>query len=188
MQATVKSITLIAALGSNRAIGFEGRMPWHLPGELQHFKATTMGKSIVMGRKTWEAIGRSLPGRQNIVISRDRAYIAIGCLVVDSLAAAIASADSMEVMVIGGGELYRQALPLAGRMVLTVVDCSPQADTWFPEWDRSMWTLVGQRDVSSSSVTPLSYQVQEWLRTGRLESFAISDSDPAPGTAAHRPA
>jgi dihydrofolate reductase len=141
-------------------------MPWHLPGELQHFKETTMGKSIVMGRKTWESIGRSLPGRQNIVVSRNRAYRAEKCLVTGSLEEAIAVAETMEVMVIGGGELYRQAMPLARRMVLTVVDCSPRADTWFPEWDHSMWKLVSEREVVSCATNPISYRVQEWLKPG----------------------
>jgi dihydrofolate reductase len=165
MQGVEKTITIIAAVASNQAIGFVGRMPWHLPAELQHFKETTMGKAIVMGRRTWESIGRALPGRQSIVVSRNSGYVANGCQMAGSLAAAIAIAEGSEVMVIGGGELYRQALPLARRMILTVVDCAPEADTWFPQWDRSMWRLVSRRDVSSDEKNPLSYQVQEWLRT-----------------------
>ena len=165
MPGTQKTITLIAAVASNGAIGFNGRMPWHLPAELRHFKETTMGKAIVMGRRTWESIGRALPGRQSIVVSRNSTYFAQGCEVTGSLAAALAIAEGTEVMVIGGGELYRQALPLARRMILTVVDCAPEADTWFPQWDRSMWRLVSRRDVSSDGKNPLSYQVQEWVRT-----------------------
>ena len=112
-----KKVTLIAALGRNRAIGLDGRMPWHLPSELQHFKRTTMGKALVMGRKTWQAIGRPLPGRQNIVISRNPAFKATGIDVADSLERAIEIARSEEVMIIGGGQLYEQALPLADRIV-----------------------------------------------------------------------
>jgi dihydrofolate reductase len=106
-----------------------------------------------------------LPGRQSIVVSRNSGYFAQGCQVTGSLTAAIALAEGSEVMVIGGGELYRQALPLARRMILTVVDCAPEADTWFPQWDRSEWSLVSRRDVSSDEKNPLLYQVQEWVRT-----------------------
>ena len=98
-------ITLVAAMGKNRAIGLDGRMPWHLPAELQHFKQVTMGKAIVMGRKTWQSIGRPLPGRQNIVISRNSDFIAIGADVVGSLEAALEISESEEIMVIGGGQL-----------------------------------------------------------------------------------
>ena len=100
-----KRITLIAAMGRNRAIGLEGAMPWHLPRELRHFKETTMGKPIVMGRKTWESIGRVLPGRQNIVVTRNPDYVAEGCDVTGSLEGAVARASGREVMIIGGGQL-----------------------------------------------------------------------------------
>jgi dihydrofolate reductase len=173
MQGGEKTITLIAAVASNQAIGIGGRMPWHLPAELQHFKETTMGKAMVMGRRTWESIGRALPGRQSIVVSRDSRYAAKGCRVAGSLSAAIAMAEGSEVMVIGGGELYRQALPLARRMILTVVDCAPEADTWFPQWDRAMWRLVSRRDVSGDEKNPLPFQVQEWVRTSPASPSVI---------------
>jgi dihydrofolate reductase len=139
-------------------------MPWHLPGELRHFKETTMGKTVVMGRKTWEAIGRPLPGRQNIVISRSAGYCAAGCEIAGSLGDALRAAASEEVMIIGGGQLYRQALTLASRMVITVVECAPPADTWFPEWDRSLWRVVQTRDVPAEEDNPFSYRVQELVR------------------------
>lgn len=120
-------------------------MPWHLPGELQHFKAVTMGKPIVMGRKTWESIGRPLPGRQNIVISRNQDYLAEGADCVTSLQQALKVANGEEVMVIGGGELYSQALPLANRMILTWVDCFPEADTFFPSWDTAEWHEISRQ-------------------------------------------
>ena len=129
-----KTITIIAAMAQNRAIGLAGAMPWHLPGELRHFKETTMGKPIVMGRKTWESIGRALPGRQNIVVTRNREYCADGCLVVQSLPLAVEQAEGNEIMIIGGGQLYQLALLATDRMVLTLVDCAPEADTWFPQW------------------------------------------------------
>ena len=151
-------------MGSNRAIGLDGQMPWHLPGELKHFKETTLGKAIVMGRKTWEAIGRPLPGRQNIVISRNREFRAEGCDVAASLEDAIAQAGSDEVMVIGGGELYRQAMHMADRMILTLVDCAPQADTWFPEWDPQVWRVIGSRSFSADDSNSMAYRVQELAR------------------------
>ena len=140
-----KSITLVAAMGKNRAIGLDGRMPWHLPAELQHFKQTTMGKAIVMGRKTWQAIGRPLPGRQNIVVSRNAGFEATGADLADSLMAAVEISQADEIMVIGGGQLYTLALPLAERMVLTLIDVEPEADTWFPEWDIRQWQQTRER-------------------------------------------
>jgi dihydrofolate reductase len=159
-----KQITLIAALGRNRAIGLDGRMPWHLPAELQHFKRTTMGKSLVMGRKTWQAIGRPLPGRQNIVISRNPAFKATGIDVADSLASAVEIARSEEVMIIGGGQLYQQALPIAHRMVLTLIDIEPEADTWFPEWNGNQWEQVREQRYDADEQNPLAYSIVELIR------------------------
>jgi dihydrofolate reductase len=159
-----KAITIIAAMARNRAIGLAGAMPWRLPGELRHFKETTMGKPIVMGRKTWESIGRALPGRQNIVVTRNRDYRAEGCLVVQSLPLAIERAEGDEIMVIGGGELYRQALPTADRMVLTLVDGTPAADTWFPEWNESEWTEISRRSQAIDENNELAYEVVELMR------------------------
>jgi dihydrofolate reductase len=162
---TGKTITLIAAMARNRAIGLNGEMPWHLPGELQHFKAATMGKAIVMGRKTWESIGRALPGRQNIVVTRNPGYRAAGCLVVTSLDEAIRRAEGGEVMIIGGGQLYRQALPRADRMILTRVDCEPGADTWFPAWPEADWKEVSRRSQPADDRNPLAFEVVELVRT-----------------------
>jgi len=159
-----KAITIIAAMARNRAIGFESRMPWHLPGELRHFKETTWGKPIVMGRKTWESIGRVLPGRQNIVVTRNGGYLAKGCFVVQSLPLAVEEAEGDEVMIIGGGQLYRQALPEAGRMVLTLVDCSPHADTWFPEWNEDEWQEISRRSQALDKNNKLAYDVIELIR------------------------
>lgn len=159
-----KAITIIAAMAQNRAIGLAGAMPWHLPGELKHFKETTMGKPIVMGRKTWEAIGRALPGRQNIVVTRNRDYCAEGCLVVHSLAFAVEQAQGNEIMVIGGGQLYRQALPGAERMVLTLVDCTPEADTWFPQWNENEWSEISRRSQLKDENNELAYEVVELIR------------------------
>ena len=159
-----KTITIIAAMARNRAIGMAGAMLWHLPGELKQFRETTMGKPIVMGRKTWESIGRALPGRQNIVVTRNPKYCAEGCLVVSSLSLAIEQAEGEEIMVIGGGQLYQQVLPAAARMVLTLVDCAPEADTWFPEWNENEWSEISRRSQTIDENNELAYQVVELIR------------------------
>jgi dihydrofolate reductase len=167
-----KRITLVAAMARNRAIGLDGAMPWHLPRELKHFKDTTMGKPIVMGRKTWESIGRVLPGRQNIVVTRNREYEASGCDVVPSLEDAIAAAEGDEVMIIGGGQLYTEALQFADRMVLTLVDCEPGADTWFPDWDEKAWRETSSRSEQPDEKNPHAYRVIDLVRVeGQHETF-----------------
>jgi dihydrofolate reductase len=183
-----KRITLIAAMARNRAIGKDGDMPWHLPGELRHFKDATMGRAIVMGRRTWESIGRPLPGRQNIVVTRNPHFEAPGCDLAGSLQAAIGLAASEEVMIIGGGQLYAQALPFADRMVLTLVDCEPEADTWFPEWDPRPWRCVGRRVVSADENNPYDYTVAEWVRFEPLIRSDDDENGQEPGTTADPPA
>lgn len=165
-----KKVTLVAAMALNRAIGLDGAMPWHLPRELKHFKDTTMGKPIVMGRKTWESIGRALPGRQNIVVTRNPGYRAEGCDVVDSLEAAAYAAGGDEIMVIGGGQLYAEALPNADRMVLTLVHVEPQADTWFPEWDAGEWKEAASREEVPDENNPHAYRVIELVRISGTSS------------------
>ena len=162
-----KTITLIAAMGKNRAIGLDGRMPWHIPAELQHFKQATMGRAIVMGRKTWESIGRPLPGRQNIVISRNPVYIADGAETTVSLERALQLSESKEVMVIGGGQLYALALPLAQRMVLTLIELEPDADTWFPEWDSQSWQQTTEKKFPADENNKLAYRTVELVRVSR---------------------
>jgi len=159
-----KSITLIAAMGKNRAIGMNGRMPWHIPAELQHFKKTTMGKTIVMGRKTWQAIGRPLPGRQNIVVSRNPDFQAKGVDSATSLDDAAAKSESDEVMIIGGGQLYALALPLAKRLVLTLIDIEPEADTWFPEWSEQEWSQTSEKHYPVDENNKLAYRIIELNR------------------------
>ncbi len=124
----------------NRVIGRDNRLPWHLPADLKRFKQITMGKPIIMGRNTYESIGKPLPGRTNIVVSGNPAYPAPGCVVVQSLSAAIdAAQDAAEIMVIGGARLYEQAISLAHRIYLTEVQASFAGDTWFPHIDRDQW-------------------------------------------------
>jgi dihydrofolate reductase len=134
-------------MARNRVIGASGAIPWHLPGELKRFKSLTMGHHIVMGRKTWESIGRALPGRVSVVVTRDRGYRAPGALVAHSLDEAIAACGKdAEIFVIGGAGLYAQALPRAGRLYLTTVDAEIPGDTTMPEFDPGDW-----REVSSQS-------------------------------------
>ena len=139
-------------------------MPWHLPAELQHFKKATMGKAIVMGRKTWQAIGRPLPGRQNIVVSRSPDFHAEGVDLATSLEGAVASSQNDEVMIIGGGQLYALALAQANRMVLTLIDIEPEADTWFPEWDEKEWSQVSEEHFPIDDNNKLAYRIIELNR------------------------
>lgn len=129
----MQRITLVVAHARNRVIGHKGRMPWHLPADLAHFKAVTMGKTMVMGRKTFESIGRALPGRRSIVITRDSAFTALATDVAFSFEEALSLAGDGEVMVIGGGQVYAMALPLAHRIQLTEIEAEIGGDTYFPE-------------------------------------------------------
>ena len=178
-----KVITIVAAMARNRAIGLHGALPWHLPRELRHFKETTLGKAIVMGRRTWESIGRPLPGRQNIVVTRNPDFRAASCAVAGSLDAAVALAAGDEVMIIGGGQLYAEALPVADRMVLTLVDCAPDADTWFPDWSDAEWLQVAVRDERADERNPFDYRVIELTRRPGGD-----ETSRAPGTPAGPPA
>jgi dihydrofolate reductase len=138
-------VSLIVAMDRNRVIGAGGRLPWHIPEDLKRFRRLTLGHHIVMGRKTWASIRRSLPGRTNIVVTRDRSFAAEGAIVAHSLEAALAvAAGDEEVFVIGGGELYAQALPLADRLYITEVHGEFVGDTWFPEPPAGAWHEVSR--------------------------------------------
>ena len=137
-------ISVIAALAKNRVIGIENRLPWRLPEDLAHFKSLTLGHPILMGRKTFESLGRPLPGRTNIVITRNPDYRPEGCLVADSIPGALALCTDDEVFFIGGAELYAQAIPLADRLYLTEVDIEAEGDAWFPGYDRSVFREVSR--------------------------------------------
>lgn len=141
---------LVAALARNGVIGAQGKLPWHLPEDLQHFKRLTLGHPVIMGRRTWESLGRPLPGRENVVISRRPGYAAAGASVASSLQAAIAlCAGEPVAFVIGGAEIYAAALPLADGLVMTEIDRDYAGDTRFPEWDRKAWK-VSQREAHTS--------------------------------------
>lgn len=135
-------ISAIVAMAENRVIGINNRLPWHLPADLRHFKALTTGHPILMGRKTYQSIGRPLPNRTNIVITRDRSLSAPGCVVVASLEEAVQEAmksGSGEIFIIGGAEVYRQLMPEIHRIYLTIVHQEIEGDTWFPELAAGEW-------------------------------------------------
>ena len=140
-------ISLIVAMAENRVIGRDNQLPWRIPEDLKHFKALTMGKPIIMGRKTYESIGRPLPGRDNIVITGDTLYRAEGCQVVHSIEEALRSVGAAEeAMIIGGAALYRQTLQDADRLYLTLVKAQPEGDTWFPKIEPQEWREI-RREV-----------------------------------------
>jgi len=138
--------SLIVAMSRNRVIGTEGRMPWHLPDDLKRFRELTWGKPILMGRRTFEAIGRPLPGRDNFVLSRNLNYRAAGCRVFISSQAMLEAACKLhpEPMIIGGATLYETFMGKAGRIYLTLVDTETRGDTFFPELDEKVWRRVAE--------------------------------------------
>jgi dihydrofolate reductase len=152
-------LSLIVARAANGVIGNKGGLPWHIPSDLKHFKSLTMGHPIIMGRKTWESIGRPLPGRRNIVVSRQDTFAAPGAQVVTSLQAALdACGGEVEVFVIGGEQLYRQALPLADRLYLTEIGREFEGDTKFPGLSDEDWLESHRLSVPDDpSGVPLSY-------------------------------
>jgi dihydrofolate reductase len=155
-------ISLVVAMAGNRVIGRDQALPWHLPADLAHFKALTMGKPILMGRKTWESIGRPLPGRLNLVLTRDPGYQAGGATTVTSVDAAIdACTGAPELMVIGGAGVYRDLLPAANRLYLTEVSTNVDGDTYFPELDMSEWREVSreQRQADEKNACDMSFVI-----------------------------
>lgn len=155
------NLVLIAALARNGVIGINNTLPWHLPEDMKHFRDTTRGKPVIMGRKTWESLPdafRPLPGRHNIVVSRNPAYLAEGATVVSSLTAALdAAVNADDVFVIGGAELYRQALPLAQRMVLTRIEQDFEGDAHFPPFTDADWQMTQQDAHVSNNGLPFSF-------------------------------
>jgi dihydrofolate reductase len=151
-------ISLIAAMAKNRVIGADNRIPWRLPDEQQLFKRLTLGHHIIMGRKTYESIGRLLPGRTTVIVTRKPDYIVAGAIIAHSLKDALnAAARDDDVFVIGGAELFAEALPLASRLHLTVVDAEPGGDTFMPDIDFSQWREVSHEHHPSDERHVLAY-------------------------------
>lgn len=152
-------LSIIAAMGANRVIGSGNKLPWHMPADLKHFKAVTMGKPVIMGRKTWESIGRPLPGRRNVVVTRSRSYKAEGTEVVHSLDEAVDLVrPSEEAFVIGGAELFAQALPRADRLYLTMIDHPFQGTVYFPPIDPTGWCEISRKECDSDEQNPHTYR------------------------------
>ncbi|MEH6502308.1 MAG: dihydrofolate reductase [Cycloclasticus sp.] len=157
---------MIVAMADNRAIGKDNELLWHLPDDFKHFKAITMAKPILMGRKTYQSIGRPLPGRKNIVVTRDLTFTADGVLVVNSIDAALdAVKEDAEVMVIGGASFYQQMLPLADRLYVTHVHHHFDADTFFPEIDADQWRVVEQTEHAADERHAYSFSFVEYQKT-----------------------
>lgn len=186
MTAEPPHIALVAAAGRNRVIGREGTLPWHLATDLARFRRLTRGKPVVMGRKTFETIGRPLPHRLNIVISRNPAFAPAGAEVVPSLEAALARAATEarargadEISVIGGGEIYAQALPLADRIYLTEVDATPDGDAYFPHLDPGRWTVMRREAHSAGPQDDHAFVFVDYERSVDYEWGIDSDRSTA---------
>lgn len=161
-------LTLVVAYSQNRTIGRDNALPWKLPGDLAHFKRTTLGCPIVMGRKTWESLGRPLPGRRNIVISRNTAYQAQGAHVVPDLAAALAACDGeVEVFVIGGAQIYVAALPAAHRIVATEVKARVEGDAFFPYLPSFEWREASRQPQPAENGYAYDFVEYERVAPGR---------------------
>lgn len=160
-----KNISLIAAVSSNNVIGRQNRLPWYLPEDLKNFKQLTIGKPIMMGRKTFESLGRVLPGRTNIVITRNPIYQPQGCRVFSNIDHALQTfANCPEIMVIGGASFYEQMMPLSNTLYLTRIDHEFDGDAHFPPFDPSVWTEQSRRDYQQQQEPFLHYSFRVYRR------------------------
>jgi len=151
-------LSIIVAMANNRVIGCDNKMPWHLSADLKKFKKITMGKPILMGRKTFESIGRPLPGRTNIIISRQKSYSVLGCQVFTNINSALkAFDDAEEIMIIGGSGIYEALLPLTENIYLTQINHNFKGDVFFPELDNSQWNEVTNLKVFDDKTVPFDY-------------------------------
>jgi dihydrofolate reductase len=152
-------LSLIAAVSDNGVIGKDNKMPWHLPADLKYFKTTTLGKPIIMGRKTWESLGQILPGRRHIVITRNKNYNAEGVAVVHSPEAALEQvSDVGEAIIIGGAHLYEAMLPQCDRLYLTEIKAEFEGDTFFPKWNKKNWKISFTESHQADERNPFAYQ------------------------------
>lgn len=151
-------ISLIAAMGENRVIGKNNTLPWDMPSDMQRFRTLTRDKPVIMGRATHISIGRPLPHRTNIVLTRQPDFLTKGCVVVHSVHDALAAArDAKEVMIIGGGSIYEQFLPLAHRMYLTIIHAPFEGDAFFPDYDVRIWKEIERTDFPADDQNPHPY-------------------------------
>ncbi|NVJ59032.1 MAG: type 3 dihydrofolate reductase [Gammaproteobacteria bacterium] len=156
---TLPKISLICAMANNRVIGKDNAMPWHMPADLKHFKQTTMGKPIVMGRKTFESIGRPLPGRENVVITRNKDWHSEGVTVVESIEQALEHLQQHdEIMITGGGNIYQQTIDQADRLYLTFIDLTTDGDAFFPKYDHLELKTVAEETHKADDKNPYEYR------------------------------
>ena len=164
----MSNLSIIVAMAKNRIIGINNTLPWRIPADLQHFKKLTMGHHLIMGRKTFESIGRPLSGRTTVVVTRDRSLKIDGCIVAHSLPEAIASCTSdPQIFVVGGADIYAQALGLADTLLITEIQQEIAGDAWFPEFNRSEWLEVSREKHSQETPQPLEYHFVTYHRNGR---------------------
>ena len=159
-------ISLIAAMAKNRVIGRQGDIPWRIPGEQKIFKKITLGHAVIMGRKTFESLDQPLRDRTNIIVTRQKGYRAEGCLVAHDLAGAIkcCPADEDEAFICGGGQLYHEALPLAGRIYLTVIPRDIHGDTYFPDFSLTEFKATQTESIQIEGVEPYNFYIYERIR------------------------
>ena len=159
------TISIITAVSENNVIGLDNKLPWHLPADLKHFKSTTMGHHIIMGRKTFESFGKPLPDRVNIIITRQRDFKAGDCIVVHSLEEAIrAVKNDDEPFICGGAAIYKEALQIANKMYLTRIHGSFEGDTFFPEFDQSSWKEIQREEFEPDERNPHRYSFSVFER------------------------
>jgi dihydrofolate reductase len=154
----MKKLSLIAAMSTNRVIGLNNRLPWRLSADLKRFKNLTMGHSLLMGRKTYESIGRPLPGRTIVVLTRQKDFAPPGVLVAHTLDQALKMAPGDEIFIAGGAEIYQQTLPLADRLYLTIVEGEFAGDAHFPPFDESDWRLLSEEHHEPTETSPYSHR------------------------------
>ena len=160
-------ISIIAAVDEKGGIGFENQIPWHLPADLARFKILTMGHHLLLGRKTYQSIGSALPGRQMIILTRNAEFKAPGCITaatVNNALTLVEKTGEKEVFIIGGAEIYREALPLADHLYLTVVYTSAEADTYFPKFEESDWSLVCLQEIPADDKNSLTHTFEHLVR------------------------
>ncbi|MCK9309326.1 MAG: dihydrofolate reductase [Candidatus Cloacimonetes bacterium] len=153
------SISIIVALDNNSLIGKQGKLPWHIPEDLAWFKEQTMGKIVVMGRKTWLSIGKPLPGRRNIVLTTDKDFSAEGAEIAYSVEEIMAIAKHNEVFITGGAEVFKQFLPLTDKLYLSFIDATFEGDTHFPPYDKEEWVLASHKSILSATGYPISFNI-----------------------------
>ncbi len=164
-------ITIIAAVAKNNALGKDNQLIWHLPADLKRFKKVTLGHHIIMGRKTFESLGKPLPNRTTIIITRNTNYIAEGCIVVNSLEEAINTAKAdKNPFILGGAEIYKQALEIADVLDLTLVHYEFEADAFFPKIDFNHWKEVSREDFKANDKNKYDYSFVKYLRNGTKKS------------------